>query len=388
MWFFKTPEIVFGEEALAYLERLEGRRAFIVTDAQVRRLGLVRPVEERLRRAGFEIDVFDAITPNPTIDQVRAGADGIRAFQPDWIVAVGGGSVIDAAKAIWVLFERPDLDPLGISPMEPLGLRRRARLIAVPTTSGTGSEATWFIVLTDPRARRKLAVGSRENLPDIAIVDPSLVLQLPPRLTADTGMDALSHAVEGYVSTWHNPFSDALCLQAARMIFAYLPRAYQHGAEDPEARAQMHLAATMAGVGFGNAMVGLAHSLGHALGARFDLPHGRAVGLFLPYVIEFNARSAAGRYADLARAIGLEAPDGAEAAFRLARAVLDLLDRLEQPQTIAACGIPRDDFEADLSTLVEYALEDPSTLTNPRAPTREEVEHLFMYAFEGRPVDF
>ncbi|MER3467888.1 MAG: NAD-dependent alcohol dehydrogenase, partial [Thermoflexus sp.] len=129
MWFFKTPEIVFGEEALAYLERLEGRRAFIVTDAQVRGLGLVRPVEERLRRAGFEIDVFDAITPNPTIDQVRAGADEIRAFQPDWIVAVGGGSVIDAAKAIWVLFERPDLDPLGISPMEPLGLRRRARLI-------------------------------------------------------------------------------------------------------------------------------------------------------------------------------------------------------------------------------------------------------------------
>ncbi|WP_322798903.1 iron-containing alcohol dehydrogenase [Thermoflexus sp.] len=388
MWFFKTPEIVFGEDALSYLEQLEGRRAFVITDPHVRRLGLVKPVEDRLRRAGLDVHVFDAVEPNPTTHLVHIGADVIRAFNPDWIVAVGGGSVIDAAKAIWVLFERPDLDPLAISPMEPLGLRRRARLIAIPTTSGTGSEATWAIVLTDPEARRKLGVGSRENLPDIAIVDPAMVMQLPPRLTADTGMDALTHAVEGYVSTWRNPFSDAMCLHATRLVFTYLPRAYQHGAEDPEARTQMHLAATMAGIGFGNAMVGLAHSLGHALGARFDIPHGRAVGLFLPYVIEFNARVAADRYADLMRAIGRPSSNGPEAAFQLSRVVLELLETIEQPQTIAACGIPRDDFEADLSTLMEYALDDPSTLTNPRTPTAEEVEHLFMYAYEGRMVDF
>ncbi|WP_448592844.1 iron-containing alcohol dehydrogenase [Thermoflexus hugenholtzii] len=388
MWFFKTPEIVFGEDALFYLEELRGQRAFVITDAQLRRLGLVRQVEEHLRRAGMEVHVFDMVEPNPTVDLVRIGADVIRAFNPDWIVAVGGGSVIDAAKAIWVLFERPDLDPLAISPMEPLGLRRRARLVAIPTTSGTGSEATWAIVLTDPRARRKLGVGSRENMPDIAIVDPAMAMDLPPRLTADTGMDALSHALEGYVSTWRNPFSDAMCLHAARLIFAYLPRAYRDGARDPEARTHMHLAATMAGIGFGNAMVGLAHSLGHALGARFDIPHGRAVGLFLPYVIEFNARVAADRYAHLLQAIGRPSPNGPEAAFQLSRAVLELLETLEQPQTIAACGIPRDDFEADLSTLVEYALEDPSTLTNPRSPTAEEVEHLLLYAYEGKMVDF
>ena len=388
MWFFKTPEIVFGEDALFYLEELRGQRAFVITDAQLRRLGLVRRVEEHLRRAGMEVHVFDMVEPNPTVDLVRIGADVIRAFNPDWIVAVGGGSVIDAAKAIWVLFERPDLDPLAISPMEPLGLRRRARLVAIPTTSGTGSEATWAIVLTDPRARRKLGVGSRENMPDIAIVDPAMAMDLPPRLTADTGMDALSHALEGYVSTWRNPFSDAMCLHAARLIFAYLPRAYRDGARDPEARAHMHLAATMAGIGFGNAMVGLAHSLGHALGARFDIPHGRAVGLFLPYVIEFNARVAADRYAHLLQAIGRPSPNGPEAAFQLSRAVLELLETLEQPQTIAACGIPRDDFEADLPTLVEYALEDPSTLTNPRSPTAEEVEHLLLYAYEGKMVDF
>ncbi len=388
MWFFKTPEIVFGEDALFYLEELRGQRAFVITDAQLRRLGLVRQVEEHLRRAGMEVHVFDMVEPNPTVDLVRIGADVIRAFNPDWIVAVGGGSVIDAAKAIWVLFERPDLDPLAISPMEPLGLRRRARLVAIPTTSGTGSEATWAIVLTDPRARRKLGVGSRENMPDIAIVDPAMAMDLPPRLTADTGMDALSHALEGYVSTWRNPFSDAMCLHAARLIFAYLPRAYRDGARDPEARAHMHLAATMAGIGFGNAMVGLAHSLGHALGARFDIPHGRAVGLFLPYVIEFNARVAADRYAHLLQAIGRPSPNGPEAAFQLSRTVLELLETLEQPQTIAACGIPRDDFEADLPTLVEYALEDPSTLTNPRSPTAEEVEHLLLYAYEGKMVDF
>ena len=388
MWFFKTPEIVFGEDALFYLEELRGQRAFVITDAQLRRLGLVRRVEEHLRRAGMEVHVFDMVEPNPTVDLVRIGADVIRAFNPDWIVAVGGGSVIDAAKAIWVLFERPDLDPLAISPMEPLGLRRRARLVAIPTTSGTGSEATWAIVLTDPRARRKLGVGSRENMPDIAIVDPAMAMDLPPRLTADTGMDALSHALEGYVSTWRNPFSDAMCLHAARLIFAYLPRAYRDGARDPEARAHMHLAATMAGIGFGNAMVGLAHSLGHALGARFDIPHGRAVGLFLPYVIEFNARVAADRYAHLLQAIGRPSPNGPEAAFQLSRTVLELLETLEQPQTIAACGIPRDDFEADLPTLVEYALEDPSTLTNPRSPTAEEVEHLLLYAYEGKMVDF
>ena len=386
MWFFASPEIVFGEDALSYLSEIEGRRALIVTDQNMMRLGFVDRVIGHLEEAGIEARVFAEVEPDPSLETARRGAQVALAYEPDWIVGLGGGSCLDAAKAVWVLYERPDMEPEAISPVETLGLRRKARLITIPTTSGTGAEVTWAIVLTDKEARRKLGLGSRENMADIAIVDPAFVAELPPQLTADTGMDALAHAIEGYTCTWHNDFSDGLCLKAIQLVFDYLPRAYEEG--DPEARERMHNAATIAGLGFGNALAALAHSLGHSLGAVFHVPHGRAVGLFLPYTIEFSVRGGETRYAEIARFLGLPAASEEEGASSLVSAIRGLLKRLGQPTAIAELGISPDEFERELPKLVENAENDSCTVTSPRIPSTEEFEKLFRYAYEGRDIDF
>jgi len=387
MWFFDSPKIVHGEGALSYLTRLQGQRAFIVTDPNLRKLGFADRVAQALAQAGLKVRIYDDVEPEPSLETVRRGAQAMQEWRPDWVVGLGGGSALDAAKAMWVLYERPDIAPNAINPVEPLGLRKKARMVAIPTTSGTGSEATWAIVLTDTQAQRKLALGSRECTPDIAIVDPAFVLDLPPRLTADTGVDALTHAVEGYTSKWRNDFSDGLCLQAVRLIFRYLPRAYTDG-KDREAREHMHNAATIAGLGFINSLTGLAHGLGHPLGAVFKVPHGRAVGLLLPYTIEFTATAVGERYADLAAAAGLGTVSAEEAGYRLAEAVRDLLQQLEQPTTLQALDIDAQALETHLPKLVADAEKDPETVTSPRIPDDTEIERLYRYALEGRRVDF
>jgi alcohol dehydrogenase class IV len=389
MWFFNSPEIVFGEESLSYLERLHGKRAFIVTDPVVAKLRHAARVQEALEAVGFEVAVFDGVEPDPSLETVRAGAVAMTQFQPDWIVAVGGGSSLDAAKAMWVLYERPDVDPQGINPIETLGLRCKARFLAIPTTSGTGSEATWAIVLTNVGERRKLGLGCREAMPDVAILDPSFVMSLPPRLTADTGMDALTHAIEGYSSQWHNDFSDGLCLKAAQLVFEYLLRAYQNG-NDLEARLKMHNAATIAGLGFGNAMAALAHGMGHALGGVFHVPHGRAVSLCLPYTIEFCARGEPGstRYSDVAHFLNLPCSTEPEAAAKVAAAVRQLQLALDQPRTLAACGISRQDLDREIKLLVTNAGNDNQTVTSTRIPDDNEMRRLFEYAYEGKSIDF
>jgi len=389
MWFFKSPEIVFGEGAIGYLEQLKGRRAFIVTDATMRAGGQVDRVRQALQATGFEVGVYDAVEPDPSIEAVRAGAAVLARFEPDWIVGLGGGSSLDAAKAMWVLYECPDIDPAGINPIETLGLRRKSRFVAIPTTSGTGSETTWYLVLTDTAGRRKLGLGSREAMADVAIVDPSFAMSMPPRLTADTGMDALTHAVEGFTSQWHNDFADGLCLQAARLVFDYLPRAWRDGG-DAEARLKMHNAASIAGLGFGNSLTSAAHGMGHALGAVFHVPHGRAVSLFLPYTIEFCLRGEPGstRYVPLAHFLHLPCGDELQAGRALAAAVRDLQARLQQPCSISQCGIGREDFERELPLLVENASNDNETVTSTRIPTDAEMRRLFEYAFEGRSIDF
>jgi alcohol dehydrogenase class IV len=389
MWFFKTPEVVFGEEALGYLERLEGKRAIIVTDEIIVKLGHAARVRQVLEGAGLQVAVFDRVEPDPSLETVRAGAAVMNEFKPDWIVGLGGGSAMDAAKAMWILYERPDMDPEGINPIEILHLRQKARLIAIPTTSGTGSEATWAVVLTNLAERRKLGLGSREDLPDMAIVDPSFVMGMPPRLTADTGMDALTHAFEGYTALYKNDFSDGLCLVAARLVFKYLPRAYRDGA-DVEARTKMHYAASIAGIGFGNSMAALAHGLGHSLGAVFHVPHGRAVSLFLPYVIEFCARGEPGTtcYAGLARFLELPSSSEAEAAAGLAQAIRRLEADLEQPRSLADCGISRQDLERELELLVFNTGNDSSTVSSTRIPDDAETRRLYEYAFDGKSIDF
>ncbi|MCX7838825.1 MAG: iron-containing alcohol dehydrogenase [Anaerolineae bacterium] len=387
MWFFTSPQIVFGEGAVTYLAQIRGTRAFIVTDTQMVRLGFVDLVREQLAQANIETRVFDEVEPEPTLDTVRRGAARAREYEPDWIIGLGGGSPMDAAKAMWALYERPDLSPDAINPIEYLGLGKKARLIEISTTSGTGAEVTWATVLSDPVENRKLGLGSRETLATIAIVDPVFAMKMPPRLTADTGLDALTHAIEGYTSNWHNDFSDGLCLKAIELIFKFLPRAYADG-NDTEAREKMHNAAAIAGLGFINSLTALAHAMGHAFGSAFHVPHGRAVSLFLPYTMEFAANGGNYRYADIARFIGLDGLGDAQLTRALIAAVRDLENGLQSNTNIASLNIARDDFARALPTMLDHAENDTSITANSRVPERGELEKIFWYAYDGKHVDF
>jgi alcohol dehydrogenase class IV len=389
MWFFRSPEIVFGEGALAHLANLQGHRALIVTDPTIVRLGFVEQVQARLAEVGIETAVFAEVEPNPSLRTVRRGAEQARAYEPDWVIGLGGGSCMDAAKSIYVQYERPDLAADGIAPVGVLGLRQKARLMAIPTTSGTGAEVTWPIVLTDTDEHRKLSVGHSENIPDLAIVDPVFVVNLPRQITTDTGMDVLTHAMEGYTSQWHNDFADGLCLKAVQLVFDYLPRAYEGGGGDPEAREKMHNAATIAGLGFGNSMAAMAHALGHSLGALFAIPHGRAVGLFLPYSIEFTVRGPVPtRYAEIARFLGLPACSEAEGAASLVQAIRELASRIDQPTSLQDAGISPHEFEEELPALVDNAFNDSAMVVSLRFPEEEEVEAIFRRTFAGTSIDF
>lgn len=387
MWFFNSPQVVFGKGALSYLAQLHGTRAYIITDTLMQQFGFVDLVKEQLVSANIETRVFAEVEPEPSLDTVRRGAELLRAFEPDWIIGLGGGSAMDAAKAMWALYERPDLSPDGISPLEYLGLGKKAHLITISTTSGTGSEVTWFTVLTDPVEKRKLGLGSREMLATIAIVDPLFAMKMPPRLTADTGLDALTHAIEGYTGNWHSDFADGMCLKAVGLIFKFLPMAYADGS-NAKAREKMHNAAALAGLGFGNSMAALAHAMGHSLGAAFHVPHGRAVSLFLPYTMEFAANAGCYRYADLAHFIGIEFRDPREGTSKLIQAVRDLETRLESNTDVASLGISRDDFTGAMGLLLTNAENDNQIVPSPRQPNRGELEKLFWYAYEGKPIDF
>jgi alcohol dehydrogenase class IV len=389
MWFFSSPQVVFGEGSLSYLENVRGRRACVVTDANLVRLGFVNRIKELLAPAGLIVDVFDGIEPDPSIATVQRGASFLMQTGPDWIIAVGGGSVIDAAKAMWVLYEHPGIEPEAINPVDTLVLRQKAHLIAIPTTAGTGSEATWAIVLTDDIEQRKLGLGNRSAVPDLAILDPELIMALPPRLTADTGLDALTHAIEGYATTWNNDFSDGLCLKAAQLVFKYLPRAYQDGS-DVEARTHLQNAATIAGLGFGNSMAALAHGMGHALGAVFHLPHGRCVSVTLPYTIEYcmGGEPDSTRYLELAHFLGLPALNEREAGYALANAVRRLQAEVDQPLTLQACGISKDVLEQNLDLLVQNALTDSQTIMSTRIPEWSDLENLFRACWSGNKVEF
>lgn len=391
MWFFKSPEIIYGEDALSYLDELQGSRAFIVTDPVLHGLGFTERIAEHLRRAGMEVGYFAEVEPEPSLQTVRRGAELLTAFAPDWIVGLGGSSAMDAAKAMWVLYERPDVEPDAIAPFLYLGLGRRARLLAIPTTAGTGAEATGALVLTDLTDGRKVSVISRETVPTLAVVDPSLTRDLPRRITADTGLDVLVHAVEGYTCTFRNDFSDGLCLKAMQLVFAYLPRVYADP-HDLEARERMANAATIAGLGFGNSLAGLAHAMGHAFGATFKIPHGRTVALFLPYVMEFTAALPAEvtRYPDLAHALRLPeaAADEATATAAVIAAIRDLERRVEQPLTVAEMGISRERYEAALEQMCVFAEGDGTITVNARVPERPELIRLFRCAYDGQTVDF
>jgi alcohol dehydrogenase class IV len=388
MWELTFPRtVVIGESALGYLKTVEGKKALVVTDKVIRKLDFMEKVTDYLKEAGLDVGVFDEVEPEPAIETIVKGAELAKEYGPDWVIGLGGGSCMDAAKAIWVLYENPNITVDGINPLSKLGLRKRARLICIPTTSGTGSDATWATIITDVKEERKMELTSREIVADVAIVDPELPKGMPPKLAAGTGLDALTHGIESYVSQWNNDFSDALAIKAIQMIFKYLPRAYRNP-EDREAKEKMHNAATMAGMSFGNSQVGIAHAMGHSLGAIFHVPHGRSVALFLSYSIEYSAKQAIERYADVAREIGIEAKTDKEAVEKLVEAVRKLNHEMGEPTSLKEAGISKKDFDKRLDDLATRAANSTCTFMNPRVPDTEETKKLFVYAYEGKKVDF
>jgi alcohol dehydrogenase class IV len=389
MWYFRSPEIVFGEDALDHLSTLSGERAFIVTDQVMVDLGFDQLVGQHLQQAGLAYNIFSQVAQEPTLTTILDGVAQLTDSQADWIIGLGGGSVMDAAKAMWVLYENPGFDLTEVHPFAELILRQKARLITIPTTSGTGSECTWAFVLTDPSENRKLGLGTPKILPDIAIVDPIFPQKMPPQLTADTAFDALTQAIEGYTASLHNDFSDGLCLKAIQLLFDHLPQAVADG-QNLTAREKVHNAATLAGLGFGNAMAALAHSMGHSFGALFNVPHGRAVGLFLPYSIQYTTCGPAPtRYHHISRWLGLPAQTPTQGSESLVTAIRQLAAQVNQPLTIpATLPLSPADFEAALPQLIFNTEADSVIAMSSRIPTATEIENLFRCAYHGQDVNF
>ena len=390
MWFFRAPTIVFGEDALLHIRELRGKKAFVVTDKTLSAQRLIAPVLIQLERAGMAIETYDAVESEPGLETIESGADRMSVSEPDWIVAVGGGSVLDAAKAMWVLYENPELELEQVSPLEPITLRERARLIAVPTTAGTGSEATWAfeVTLEEDGVTRKFGSGHPSAMPDYAIVDPVMSASMPLDLRAASGMDALTQAIEGYLSNWSNDFTDGLCLVATKLVFEHLQRAIDDPT-DREVGERMANAASLAGLGYINSMVGLAHAMGRALGAALNLSHGCVAGMCLPYVLEYYARADGGaRCADIVRFLGDSAPDDPGACHVLADRVRTLARAIGLPLKLTDAGVDETSFANALPHLLDVAMSDTVIFTSPRQPDDEDLRKLFQCVFSGEAVDF
>jgi alcohol dehydrogenase class IV len=388
LWWFTSPKIAFGEDSLEQLSAIEGKRVLVITDPGVSRLGMLELVVNELKKQPRAIEVFDQVEAEPSFENVEKVAAAARGFQPDLIVALGGGSCIDAAKAAWVLYERPDLKVDAVSPLTKLDLRKKARLAAIPTTAGTGSDATWVAMITDRAQNMKLDYfASRELVPDYSILDPRFVLKLPREATAYTGLDALDQAIEAYVSQWRNDFSDGLALRSIQVLFEYLPKAFDNP-DDLHARQKTQNAATMSGLAFSNSQVGLAHGTGHALGAIFHMAHGLAVGISNPYVIQFSSRDAAQLYSDIARVIGIKEESAQKATGMLVESIKGLMVHLKTPLSLRGAGISQSVFEQNMDSLIEQTNRSTCTFVNPRVPDVEELRRLFVCMYEGKPVDF
>ena len=388
MWWFISPTIVFGSDALEYLRKVKGARALIVTDEQIQRLGFVDEVVKHLQETGKQIRVFDGVESEPSLENVSLGAMVAKDFQPDLIIALGGGSCIDAAKALWILYERPDLRLEEVSALTELELRKKARLVAIPTTSGTGSDATWVAVITDKAERVKLDyITSRELVPDVSILDPRFCAKMPKAMVAQTGLDALTQGIEAYVTTWRTDFSDALAMRVIQLVSKYIERSYKDQ-NDLEAREKMHNAGSMSGLAFSNSHLGIAHSMGHALGATYHLAHGLSVAISNLYVVQFSQGVVGEKYLEIVRALGMTSATSKEATAQLVASLSALMKRLDQPTTLAEFGIKREDLMRDMKHLIEKTNMSACTFVAPRVPSSEEMEKLYLCAFEGSKVDF
>lgn len=398
MWDFSSPrKVIFGKDALEYLAEQSFKHAFIVTDPTMKELHLAK-VEEKLKQTNTQITVFDEVPGEPTLSIVQKGAKVLSQTQPDVIIALGGGSVLDSAKGMWPIWADLDkgLDAIeGLDPIGDLHLREKTKciLINIPTTSGTGSDATWAVVLTDEsdEVNRKVSFANRELVGDVIILDPVFTKTMPLSLRAGTGVDALCHAIDGYLSDWRNDFSDALLKHAFKLVWENLPIAFEqskNGETDTEILEKLHNAATMAGWGFGNSQIILSHSLAHSVGAVFNIPHSVCIGAMCWYSLMYNRNKELERIADLARLIGLNEASDEELTTRLISAFKDLLMELELPLSLKDLKITREQYEARRESLIEYALNDSGSLSNPRSLDYEDFTQIFEYVFEGKEIDF
>lgn len=414
MLWFRTPQKVYIKKgclpvALRELKDVLGKKkVFVVTDSFLYNNGYTKAVTDRLDEMGITHTTFFNVAPDPTLACAREGAAAMDAFQPDCIIAVGGGSAMDAGKIMWVLYEHPEADFMDMA-MRFADIRKRvytfpkmgekAYFIAVPTSAGTGSEVTPFAVITDEKSGVKYPLADYELMPNMAIVDADMMMDAPKGLTSASGIDAVTHALEAYASVMATEFTDSLALRALRSIFDYLPRAYDDGRNDPVAREKMANAATMAGMAFANAFLGVCHSMAHKLGAFHHLPHGIANALMIEYVLRFNAAEVPAkmgtfpqyayphtleRYAEVADYLGLGGKDAGEKLELLISAVNKLKERTGIKKAIKDYGIPEADFLATLDEMTEQAFDDQCTGANPRYPLLSEIKEMYLKAYYGK----
>ena len=390
---FTLPrDIYHGKGCLEELKNLKGKKAFLVVGGgSMKRQGFLDKAVHYLKDGGMEVEVFEGVEPDPSVETVMRGAEAMRKFEPDWIVSMGGGSPIDAAKAMWAFYEYPEttFEDL-ITPFSFPELRQKARFAAIPSTSGTATEVTAFSVITNYQTGVKYPLADFNITPDVAIVDPDLVMGLPVKQVAYTGMDALTHAIEAYVSTLNGSFTDPLALQAIEMVLEYLPASYNG---NTHAREEMHYAQCLAGMAFSNALLGIVHSMAHKTGAAFStghIPHGCANAIYLPYVIRYNAKDtvAADRYAEIARRMGLEGRSRQALINSLCAKINEFNEKLNIPKTLKEFGINEDEFKEKVDRIAELAVGDACTGSNPREIDPANMAKLLTCTYYGTEVDF
>ncbi len=409
-WFKVPPKIYFEKGSVQYLEKMPNiSRAFIVTDLMILKLGYVDKLTYYLgkRPEHVHYEIFSEVESDPSIETIQRGVRAMNLFQPDVIIALGGGSAIDAAKGMWLFYENPDTDFDGLR-LKFMDIRKRAfhfpnlgkkaQMVAIPTTSGTGSEVTSFAVITDKQnGNIKYPLADYELTPDVAIIDPQFVMTMPKSITADTGLDVLTHAIEAYVSVLASDYTDGLALKAIELVFNYLPRSWDN-ANDEIAREKMHNASCIAGMAFTNAFLGINHSLAHKLGGEFHIAHGRANAMLLPYVIEYNSQKptkftvfpkyaefiADEKYAQISRFMGFGGNTKEEQISNLVKAVRTLIRRVNIPLTIRDCGVEEKAFLTALPEMSEHAFEDQCTNANPRYPLITELQEIYKKAYYGK----
>lgn len=404
-WIKLPPRIYFEEDSIRYLRNMQHmKRVFIIADTGMVKLGFVDRVVEQLKARPNKVEyaIFADVEPDPSTNTVFKGVEKIKDFNPDTVIAIGGGSVMDAAKVIWLFNEHPDTDFFGAK-QKYLDIRKRVykiegmshtQLVCIPTTSGTGSEVTPFAVITDSETGTKYPLADYALTPTVAIIDPKFVYNIPKGLVGDTGLDVLSHAIESYVSVMASDYTKGLSLQAIKLVFEYLPRSYKTG--DPDAREKMHNAATIAGMAFANALLGINHSIAHKLGSVWHFPHGRCIAIAMPHVIRYNAQEprkhamwakynyfrADEDYAEIARALGLKGDTTAELVEALIAAIQKLAKDVNVDLTLKGNGVSREDFDAHVDELAELSFEDQCTSTNPKEPLISELKDILIKCYE------